>query len=271
MTIIIPARPERPIVVGGNTPRPIAAGGTGATTAGAARTALGLAIGSDVQAYDAGLTSIAGLTTAADRMIYTTAADTYAVATLTAAGRALLDDADAAAQRATLGAQADLGFTPVEQGGGVGHGSNKINLGWDDVSARLTVDGLDQGRLVRNTEAAAGTNGAISAPGGAPLYAARAWVNFNGTGTVAIRVAGNVSSITDNGVGDYTINFTTAMPDANYAIVGTASTISGSLGIVSSLTDATDFNKTTTSVRVGTYSSGAALVDFPSVNVVIFR
>lgn len=60
-------------------------------------------IGSEVQAYNAGLQSIAGLTTAADRMIYTTAADTYAVTTLTAAGRAILDDADAAAQRTTLG------------------------------------------------------------------------------------------------------------------------------------------------------------------------
>lgn len=49
----------------------------------------------------------------------------------------------------------------------------------------------------------------------------RAWVNFNGTGTVAIRASFNVSSITDNGVGDYTVNFTTAMPDANYSLVGT--------------------------------------------------
>jgi len=55
------------------------------------------------QPSDAGLTSIAGLTTAADKMLYTTAADTYAVSTLTSAGRALLDDADAAAQRTTLG------------------------------------------------------------------------------------------------------------------------------------------------------------------------
>ncbi len=53
--------------------------------------------------------------------------------------------------------------------------------------------------------------------GTAPLYAARAWVNFNGTGTVAIRASGNVSSITDNGTGDYTVNFTTAMSDANYS------------------------------------------------------
>lgn len=47
-------------------------------------------------------------------------------------------------------------------------------------------------------------------------YGCRAWVNFNGTGTVAVRGSGNVSSITDNGVGDYTINFAAAMPDANY-------------------------------------------------------
>jgi hypothetical protein len=55
--------------------------------------------------------------------------------------------------------------------------------------------------------------------GSAPIYGARAWVNFNGTGTVAIRASGNVSSITDNGVGNYTINMTNALPDANYAVV----------------------------------------------------
>ena len=71
--------------------------------AGTARTNLGLAIGSDVQAHDAGLDSISGLTTAADKMLYTTGSDTYAVTDLTSAGRALLDDADAAAQRTTLG------------------------------------------------------------------------------------------------------------------------------------------------------------------------
>jgi hypothetical protein len=81
----------------------VANGGTGASDAGTARTNLGLAIGSNVQAYDAGLQSISGLTTSADQMIYTTASDTYATASLTAAGRAILDDADAAAQRTTLG------------------------------------------------------------------------------------------------------------------------------------------------------------------------
>jgi hypothetical protein len=53
--------------------------------------------------------------------------------------------------------------------------------------------------------------------GTAPLYMCRAWVNFNGTGTVAIRASGNVSSITDLGVGNYRVNFTTAMSDANYS------------------------------------------------------
>lgn len=62
----------------------------------------------------------------------------------------------------------------------------------------------------------------------ATAYGCRAWVNFNGTGTVAIRASGNVSSITDNGTGDYTVNFSTAMPDANYSICGMASADSGS-------------------------------------------
>jgi len=60
----------------------------------------------------------------------------------------------------------------------------------------------------------------FNASGSAPVYACRAWVNFNGTGTVAIRASGNVSSITDNGVGEYTMNFTTAMQDVNYTLVG---------------------------------------------------
>jgi hypothetical protein len=52
---------------------------------------------------------------------------------------------------------------------------------------------------------------------------AKAWVNFNGTGTVAIRASYNVSSITDNGTGEYTVNFTTAMADANYSAIASSS------------------------------------------------
>jgi hypothetical protein len=53
----------------------------------------------------------------------------------------------------------------------------------------------------------------------ATAYGCRAWVNFNGTGTVAIRASGNVSSITDNGTGNYTVNFTTAIVDTSYSVV----------------------------------------------------
>ena len=59
--------------------------------------------------------------------------------------------------------------------------------------------------------------------------AVKAWVNFNGTGTVAIRASYNVSSITDNGTGDYTVNFTTALADANYSVMSSAEG-SGSVG-----------------------------------------
>lgn len=101
---IIPAGGSAHIIYrDGGTDVPVADGGTGASDAATARTNLGLAIGTDVEAYDAGLASIAGLVTAADEMLYLTALDTYATATLTAAGRALLDDASASAQRTTLG------------------------------------------------------------------------------------------------------------------------------------------------------------------------
>jgi hypothetical protein len=91
----------------------------------------------------------------------------------------------------------------------------------------------------------------------ATAYGCRAWVNFNGTGTVAIRASGNVSSITDNGVGDYTVNFATAMPDANYAVssAGTgAFALSASVGgwYTGVRTDGTSTptTKTTSAVRV---------------------
>jgi hypothetical protein len=113
----------------------IAYGGTGATDAGTARSNLGLAIGTNVQAYDAGLASIAGLTTSADQMIYTTASDTYATTSITAAGRAILDDADNSAQRTTLG----LGTIATQAASNVSiTGGSITNLSTFDG---ITIDG----------------------------------------------------------------------------------------------------------------------------------
>jgi hypothetical protein len=68
-------------------------------------------------------------------------------------------------------------------------------------------------------------NGAQS--GSAPIFGVRAWVNFNGTGTVVVLASGNVSSITDRGVGLYTVNFTNAMPDVNYFFSGSCESAGG--------------------------------------------
>jgi hypothetical protein len=117
-------------VISGITDLAVADGGTGASTASGARTNLGLAIGADVQAYDAALASIAGLTTASGQIIYTTASDTYATSTITAAGRAILDDADASAQRTTLG----LGSLAVK---------NTVGSGDYDSSSIVTANIAD--------------------------------------------------------------------------------------------------------------------------------
>ena len=92
-------------------------------------------------------------------------------------------------------------------------------------STILTVDSSGNIAIANNltvTGTAPIPDALSTASGSAPSYSARAWVNFNGTGVVAIRASGNVSSITDNSTGDYTVNFTTAISDANYTGVGTA-------------------------------------------------
>jgi hypothetical protein len=105
--------------------------------------------------------------------------------------------------------------------------------------------------------------------GSAPAYLCRAWVNFNGTGTPAIRASGNVSSITDNGTGDYTVNFTTAMADANYAtVISTGANNTDQGGVFSSNTNGGA--KTTTTNRINTWFA-TALGDFTNVQVAIFR
>jgi hypothetical protein len=106
----------------------------------------------------------------------------------------------------------------------------------------------------------------------ATAYGCRAWVNFNGTGTVAIRASGNVSSITDNGTGDYTVNFTNAMPDANYAVKSSGANtlpLSASLGFNNGTASAPT---SASAARVVCFvNSTTALTDLEAVEVAIFR
>ena len=98
----------------------------------------------------------------------------------------------------------------------------------------------------------------------------KAWVNFNGTGTVAIRASYNVSSITDNGTGDYTVNFTTALADANYAtVISAQATLATTFGVCLGIGYNT--TPTTSAVNVTTHADNGVKYDLPIVNVAIFR
>ena len=108
----------------------------------------------------------------------------------------------------------------------------------------------------------------------AVAYGCRAWVNFNGTGTVAIRASGNVSSITDNSAGVYTVNFTTALVDANYAASVSARTVSGSNVTGVAAESASPYGasvRTTLALKIVVMDSVSAAVDSDSVSVTIFR
>jgi hypothetical protein len=104
----------------------------------------------------------------------------------------------------------------------------------------------------------------------------RAWVNFNGQGTVAIRASFNVSSITDNGTGNYTVNFTNAMPDANYSGVGSVG-VGGYNGavLVTQSDDANRGTQSTTAFQVRVFvpggSTGSGTYDMAYVQMAFFR
>ena len=104
--------------------------------------------------------------------------------------------------------------------------------------------------------------------GTAPIYMCRAWVNFNGTGTVAIRASGNVSSITDNGTGNYTVNFTTAMSDANYSVTALSSRDASTSNIITQI-DGTTF--TSSACRLRTFDLANGGQDALNACVAIYR
>jgi hypothetical protein len=127
---------------------------------------------------------------------------------------------------------------------------------------------------VTSISSAAANTPVIMQDSGSNSNTVRAWVNFNGTGTVAIRVSFNVSSITDNGTGDYTVNFTNALPDANYSIVGSvingenkdAVIVAGVAGIPNPTPPTTSLSRF--QVR---YAPSNSLQDSNYVNIAVFR
>jgi len=149
-----------------------------------------------------------------------------------------------------------------------GTGSPDFPNGVDAGVLTGTLPAIDGSNLTGDIPADRITD-ALNATGSAPIYACRAWVNFDGTGTVSIRESGNVSSITDNGTGDYTINFTTAMEDASYAGGGSASSGANDDGDANTMLNCRNFS--TSSSRVTTYAPQLVFVNRTEVQVFYFR
>jgi len=163
-------------------------------------------------------------------------------------------------------------------------GTSYINIsdsaGSTGSTKSLVIRGLGTGGTVGNVLAAVTLDAsAFYFTGGGTAtqaFVARSWVNFNGTGTVAIRSSGNVSSITDGGVGVYRVNFSTAMPDANYsAQASTSGAGSVNSSTCSMLTWATNGGTQTANasyIDVYCYHTGNQVAqDNAYINVAVFR
>lgn len=234
----------------GSTDVAVADGGTGSSTAAGARTNLGLVIGTNVQAYDADLTTLAGLAKTDGNFIVGNGTAWVAESGATArASLGLTIGTHVQAYDALLNSIA--GITAVAGDILYANGSNAMT------------------RLAKGTAGKVLTmNSGATAPEWAAVSSLAAWVCFNGSGTVAIRADENVSSITDHGTGDYTINFTSALSDTNYAVAGMANSPSfpGNTTVLEEKTRAT------TSYRFNTRAStNTTLVDSTYVSLLFMR
>ena len=221
--------------------RPIERGGTGATTAAGARINIGVYSQAEVDALIA--------TGGGGNVVGITGGGTGAS---TAAGARTNLDVMSSSEVATAISNAT-------------QPSSETKKGIIELATQAEVNAaIDNERAVTPLKLLTGVKNHLNVSGNAPMYACRAWVNFNGTGTVAIRASGNVSSITDNGAGDYTINLSTPMADVSYATLVTGGKDNASHLYVNPLT--------TSTVRVLRGVTNAIPAgDVEVVNVAIFR
>ena len=137
-------------------------------------------------------------------------------------------------------------------------------------SAADTIDFAEGGAAVGQFDSSANFKFNSGYGSVATAYGCRAWVNFNGTGTPAISASGNVSSITDNGTGDYTVNFTNAMSDANFGF-SISSSSAQNINKAAAAGWSPGTNQTASLIRVFTRTGSSNAEDPPYVSVAIFR
>lgn len=164
----------------------------------------------------------------------------------------------------TFGNSTAASTTNVATGATLAATAKTVNIGTNGVSTSTTT--VNVGSAVSGATSTINLNGTVNAAGLA--NGVKAWVNFNGTGTPAIRASYNVSSITDNGVGDYTVNFTAALADANYAVAGFAGDALFSTGV--QIASWGTYTQTTSAFRLKS-SYGSTTIDTTHIHAVFIR